>query len=121
MKDPRVEKQVRSAIGNSTNTRSIGHLGMVVGYDRYSNTANVMLSKPSSVEPGEVLTGLPCPYVPGVQYVAPEHGRLCWVEFSGDANEMAVITHFFSSSYLSTDYTKQSNAVSSIPKFVLEM
>lgn len=99
-----------------------GRYGIIMSYNAYANTATVLLSSPDSDITGDLLTNVPCPIQLGIQHVAPEPGRPCWVMFKNDRdNNNAVISHYFNPLYNKYDDMKHSTAVSGIPSFMTGM
>lgn len=95
--------------------------GMVTHYNATNNTAHVMMSRPGSDEPGEMYNNVPCPVNLGVQGVAPEPGRTCWVVFKSGNFQQPMITHFFNYNYTERDYGRSTYAPQVAPGFMLEM
>lgn len=95
--------------------------GFVASYDETKNTADVLMSRPGSDQPGEMYYHVPCPVQIGIQGVAPEVGRACWVVFKGGNFQSPIITHFFNYNYGQRDYGRSTNASQVSPGFMLEM
>lgn len=96
--------------------------GVVLSYDPASNTANVQMSKQDTSEMGQVYKNVPCPTNIGVQAVAPEQGRPCWVDFKGSGTSsdyFPVITTFFNHVYSIIDEPRQSPSVNNTPRYIL--
>lgn len=122
MKDPVVQKQIESSIREGNQKQQVtGNFGMIINYNKEKHTANVMLGHQNSNQPGQTLSSIPCPHIPGIQYTAPEPGRMCWVEFRGRDQKTPVITHFFSPSFAGTDYESHNEAYIGVPKFLVDM
>lgn len=97
-----------------------GNFGIVQTYDPATNTATVLMSAPDSDELGDLITNVPCPVTLGIQNVAPEPGRPCWVVFKGAQNDRkAMISHYFNHQFEKFDHPKLYNARSSIPRYSL--
>ena len=121
MRDPEVRSQIESQLHAIQNNQTTGCQGVILQYFNERNSATVLLSRQNSNLPGEVLNSVPCPYIPGLQYAAPEPGRMCWVEFRGDNHNTPVITHFFNSNFQNVDYEAHSDSRTNIPKFMIDM
>lgn len=98
-----------------------GVLGVVSSYDRYRNTASVIISKPDSDEIDEILNNVACPVLLGIQSVAPTPGRPCYVVFKGGNRSQPLITHFYNHRYDQFDYGKQTAADIALPNFLLNL
>lgn len=121
MKDRELDRQISNQVNSIKNKPKTGSQGVVLQYHSEQNTATVLLSRQNSSLPGEVLNSVPCPYIPGLQYAAPEPGRMCWVDFRGDNNANPVITHFFSTNFRVTDHQAHNRSNTNIPKFLIDM
>lgn len=95
--------------------------GIVVGYDPEFNTATVLTAKHGTDVPGEMFFNVPCPVTPGIQGVAPEIGRPCWLAFRNPESPTPIIVSFFSMNYQEKDYLPQNEAVNPLPRFMTEM
>lgn len=95
--------------------------GIVMAFDEKENTATVLLAYPGSDMPGEFYTNVPCPTHLGLQTVAPEVGRPCWVAFKDGLQSSPVITHFFHHSHADMEYEKQYTAENNVPRFMMEL
>jgi hypothetical protein len=98
-----------------------GRYGVVTSYNSVSHTVTVIISGPSSETADEILTNVPCPVILGIQSVAPEPGRPCWVMFKDGKIGSPLITHFYNHQYVTYDYPKQSKAPIGIPNYFLEL
>ena len=96
-----------------------GTFGTVISYNSMTNTATVVISKQETNHIDEVLYGVPCPTFIGVQMVAPESGRPCWVVFKNGDITQPLITHFYNHKYPVFDSPKQVNSNNIIPTYLL--
>lgn len=93
--------------------------GVILEYDKKTNTASVLMSQGTSDLPGEILHKVPCPMPsPGVQGVSPEMGMQCWVEFKAKSMNHPVITSFFNHFYDQVNFAKLTNARAPLPRFM---
>lgn len=116
-------QQVRDIISqHSAEGNGGGRYGIVQSYDTRTNTATVLMSSTDSDAVGDILTNVLCPVTLGIQTVAPEAGRPCWVVFKGERNDKkAMISHYFNHRFDTYDYSKQYNTNSSMPRYMLGM
>lgn len=101
-------------------TRQPGY-GLVMGYDPHTNTATVLTAQAGTNVPGQLYHNVPCPVTPGVQGVAPEIGRPCWLSFRDPQTSTPMIVAFFSMNYEEKDYKDQTKAINTIPHFMSEL
>jgi hypothetical protein len=95
--------------------------GIVVHYNPQKNIASVLLAQPATDLPGEIYHNIPCPVQIGVQSVAPEVGRQCWVTFKNQNPAFPVITHFYNYFFETADYEKQTNAMAPMPRYIYNL
>lgn len=97
-----------------------GTVGVIQSYNTETNTATVLISSPDSDVPNDLMTNVICPITLGVQNVAPEPGRPCWVVLKGGMNDRkAMISHYFNHNFSAFDYGKQYQARASVPRYQL--
>jgi len=116
-----IEECVKSKVYSDRVQHPSGVLGVVASYDRYTNTATVMVSAADSDVVEEIMHKVPCPVLLGVQSVAPEPGRPCYVAFKGGNRNQALITHFYNHMYDEIDYSRQNKADVSLPSYLLNI
>lgn len=121
MQNRQINNQINQKITNSNMQGAQPGYGLVMEYNEEDNTATVLLSRPGSDLPGEYFTGVPCPTMLGVQNVAPETGRPCWVVFRDGVQTSPVITHYFNHAYQDMEYDKHYYAVNTTPRFMMDL
>lgn len=115
---PKFDSYVDRKILSNEQTASRARSGVVMSYDKFTNTATVQLSAPDSDQLGDIITNVMCPSFPGVQMVSPEPGWMCWVAFmSINDDHNPIITHFFNHRYAKYQYPRQSNARNGITTY----
>jgi hypothetical protein len=113
------QQQINDSINQHTAQNVAGRLGVIMSYDKYTHTATVAITKEQTDEIDEVITKVMCPVTLGVQAVAPEPGRPCWVVFKDNNITQGLITHFFNHRYSTYDYPKQSKTHVTVPSYLL--
>lgn len=119
MKDQDLKKCINSSIQGDRAQRPHGVLGVISSYDRYNNTATVIVSRPDTDEVEEILRNVPCPVLLGLQSVAPDPGRPCYVVYKNGNKSQALITHYYNHRYDHFDYSRQTRADIAIPSYLL--
>ncbi len=123
MNNPNFEKKLNQKVVRPKMTQSVtSGYGIVLSYSSAANTANVQMVKQDTPEMGQVYKNVPCPTNMGVQSVAPEQGRPCWVDFKGSGTSsdyFPVITTFFNHAYNTIDEPRQSTSVNNTPRYIL--
>lgn len=121
MRDNEIAKKIHETISADRAQKPNGVLGVISSYDRYTHTATVIASRPDTDEVEEILQNVPCPVLLGVQAVAPEPGRPCYVVFKGGNRTQALITHYYNHRYDQYDYSRQTKADVAIPSYLLNI
>lgn len=94
---------------------------MVVSFNPYTNTCDIVTSQPGSDEMGEVLTNVPAPLQDGVQASAPKPGTMCWIAFRDGTRGDPFISHYFDANFQKFNYQKQYNAKMDTPRYLISM
>lgn len=116
-----IQNQIRQAALRERAQHPSGVLGVVISYDSESNTATVVVSSADSDDIEEIIYKVPCPVLLGIQSVAPEPGRPCYVIFKGGNRSQALISHFYNHLYNDKDYVIQSRADMAMPSYLLNI
>ncbi|HJS83582.1 MAG TPA: hypothetical protein VJ742_12185 [Nitrososphaera sp.] len=119
---PKFEKKVRDEIvGQVMRESQQPGYGLILAYDKYTNTATIITSQPGSEQMGEIYKNVPCPVNMGIQSAAPKSGYPCWIQFKDGTMTQPYITNYFNPLFRDLDYTNQYRAVNDIPMYMLEM
>jgi len=121
MKNYKVDKQVQEQIGIAKRKDARPGYGLIMHFNVLDNTATVAMSRPGSDQMGEIFSNVPCPVQLGVQTVAPEVGRPCWLEFKDGTQSNPIVTTYFSHSYDELDYDRQYYIDNDTPRFMTEL
>lgn len=115
----RVQKQIDQTIRDDRYKKLSNAVGVILSYDKFANTATVMVSKSETDEAEEILKNVPCPTNIGVQMAAPEPGRLCVVIFRNGNITQPLITNYYNHRFSQYDYNRQSPTQVDIPSYLL--
>lgn len=121
MQNHNLNRKIGEEIASANKREFQPGYGIVISYDEEDNTATVLLAEPGSDAPGQFFNSVPCPTTPGIQSVAPEIGRPCWVSFRDGLQSSPVITHFFHHSHADMEYDQQYYAINSTPRFLMDL
>jgi hypothetical protein len=119
MANQKVQKQIDQTLQNQHYQKLTDAVGVILSYDRFANTATVLISKSETDEAEEILKNVPCPTYIGVQMAAPEPGRPCVVIFRNGNITQPLITHYYNHRYSEFDYGRQSPTQFDIPTHLL--
>lgn len=122
MPNPKFDQHIKSKIAQERAEESSGRYGVIMSYDKNENTATVLLSAKDSDGVGDLITGVLCPVYPGIQMVAPDAGRPCWVVFKDrKGDKFPMVSHYFNHNYRKYDYKKQTEHFIGLPRFYTAM
>ncbi len=121
MDNVKLDRYIADALLRDRQSRAVNRSGVVASYDPVSNTATVIMSDNFSNQVKDVVRNVLCPTSNGVQMVAPEPGRGCWVAFDGVDQQYPHIVSFHNTLYAKYDAEKQTEAYSGMPKYMLDM
>lgn len=96
-------------------------MGIVLKYNREKHEVTIVTARPGSNQLGEMYTRVPCPQTNGVQTVAPQVGRPCWISFPNGEQSSPVVTGFFNPYYRDNDFENESIAINDTPRFMMEL
>lgn len=115
----KTSEQINEHFDQAFYRKANGRIGTIASYNPYENTASVIISSEQSNDVDEVLTNVPCPVTMGVQSVAPEPGRPCYVIFKNGSVTQPLILAFWNHRYSQFDYDRQTKALNSVPSFLM--
>lgn len=110
----KISDQIEEAKFRSNKTRP----GTIMNYNSSQNTATVIVDEKFSSVIGNMLANVPCPFIYGVQTVAPAPGTRCLVGFRDEHEDDPYIIMYFNDpgSYKNTRNTSVDTGV---PKFMV--
>ncbi len=115
---PKFDNKIQSKIDNARMRQSKTRPGVVMKFDPITNSADVILEDQYSGEIGNILSGVPCPTLPGIQTVAPNPGTRCLVGFRDDNERFAYIISLFEEGTLDSNYMYNYTVNTGVPKFM---
>lgn len=119
---PKFEKKIKDNIITPARQQiNTSGYGIIMNYDPGMNQATVMMSAMGSDFYGQMYHNVPCPTNIGVQVVAPEPGRPCFVNFKDNNDSYPVIVTYFNHVYAQVDFSRQTTATNNTPRYMLDM
>jgi hypothetical protein len=115
---PKFDNKIQTQIDQSRMRQAKTRPGIIMSFDMKMNTASVILEDQYSGQIGNILHGVPCPVVVGIQSAAPEPGTPCIVQFRDDNESDPYIISYFDKASVGTSYARNYTANSGIPKFM---
>jgi len=116
---PKFDQKIQDVINNTNLQRERTRNGVLISYDRLRNTAKVMLEDKYSDSISDVLTNVPCPFVGGMQVVAPEPGTRCVVGFRNTSETNAYIISFYASPVNMNSFIRNNYATTQVPRYLV--
>jgi hypothetical protein len=113
--DQKINDQITAKKFEQTRTRP----GVVISYDKSTNTATVLLDEKYAGTVGDIVNNVPCPFNYGIQTVAPHGGLRCLVGFRSDSERDPYILTFFMDPYDTAKNMNNSVSDTGIPKFMV--
>lgn len=122
MRNPKFEQKIKDTlITPALQQDQKSKYGIIVNFNKKTNSAMVQLINPMSHMLAEVVTDVPCGYQSGIQMEAPTPGRLCMLSYLDSAGAHPVITQLFSAAYSTFDYETHYYADSGVPLYMRMM
>lgn len=117
--NPKFDNYIKSQADRTSAQQATSRYGIIQDYNPSTHTATVLLPDQDSDAIGEILRNVPCPVTLGVEMVAPEAGRPCWVAIRrGQSSRGAIITNYFHHNFSRVDGPKKANLRSGVPSFM---
>jgi hypothetical protein len=116
---PKFDKKIQDQIDNTGFRTSRTRPGVVMSYDKVSNTAVVALDEQFSDAVGNIIRNVPCPFVRGVQVVAPTMGTRCLVGFRDNNETNPYIINYFDDGYSKLNHYHNTVVRTGIPRYMV--
>lgn len=114
---PKFDKKINDHIDRSRFLQSKNRPGTIMSYNSHNNTATILLDEKFSSVIGNAIMDVPCPFIYGVQSVAPAPGTRCMVAFR-DENESEAYVMMYYNEPRSYKNSINKNIYTGIPKFM---
>jgi hypothetical protein len=114
---PKFEKRITDKIEDNKFTSTKNRPGTIMMYDSIKNTATVLIDEKFSDNIGTLLPNVKCPFVYGVQTVAPSPGTRCMVGFRDEHEDSAYVLMYFNVGH-SHKNIRNSILDTCVPKFM---
>lgn len=116
---PKFDKKIQDQIDLSQMRQSRTRPGIIMDYNKVSNTATIILDEQYSETMGSVIKNVPCPVHRGIQVVDPRMGTRCLVGFR-DANEASpYVLNYFEDGNSKFVYNRNYHVDTGIPRFMV--
>jgi len=117
---PKFDKKIQEQIDNTRLRESRTRPGVIISFNKVTNTATVVVDDQHSGKPGAVLKDVPCPITKGLQTVSPFMGTRCLVGFRNTEETDPYILNFFDDTRASSYYNRSYSVDTGIPKFLID-
>ena len=115
---PKFDKRITDRIDEASFRQPKNRPGTVMAYNSAQNTATVMVDEKYSDLIGNILANVPCPFVYGVQTVAPAPGTRCLVGFRDAEEKQPYVLMYFNENH-SHKNVRNTSIDTGIPKFMV--
>jgi hypothetical protein len=115
---PKFDQKINDHISASKFQESKTRPGLIMIYDKETNTATVLLDERRSGAIGDIVNRVPCPFTYGVQAVAPSAGMRCLVGFRNDSERDPYVISYMIDPLDTSKIIINNNIDTGIPKFM---
>lgn len=116
---PKFDKKIQDQITANKMQDAKTRPGVIMSYDKITNTAIVLLEDHYSNGIGNIVKNVACPYTRGVQTVAPVSGERCLVGFRDNNEAKPYIIDYYDDIQLNKNYFYNNTVNTGIPKFMV--
>lgn len=114
---PKFDKKITDQIEDAKFRQVKNRPGTVMSYNPAQNTATVLVDEKFSSTIGNMLANVPCPFIYGIQSVAPSPGTRCLVGFRDEHEDDPYIIMYFNELH-SYKNTRNTTVDTGIPKYM---
>ncbi len=115
---PKFDKKITDHIDDAKFKQIKNRPATIMGYNSGQNTATVMMDEKFSSTIGNMLPNVPCPFIYGIQSVAPSPGTRCLVGFRDEHEEEPYIMMYFNEIH-SYKNTRNTVVDTGVPKYMV--
>lgn len=116
---PKFDQKINDHILNNKFQETKTRPGIVMSYDKMTNTATVLLEERYGGTIGDIVNRVPCPFNYGIQSVAPHTGTRCIIGFRDDSEREPYIVTFYIDAYDVSKNIINTHIDTGIPKFMV--
>lgn len=116
---PKFDKKIQDHITSAEMQKAKTRPGVIMSYDKVTNTAVVLLEDQLSENAGNIIKNVACPYTRGVQTVAPVVGERCLVGFRDNNEARPYIVNYYQDIGVNKNYSYNYTVNTGIPKFMV--
>jgi hypothetical protein len=116
---PKFDKKIQDQITTTEMQKARTRPGVIMSYDKVTNTAIVVLEDQYSDSVGNVIKNVACPYTRGVQFVSPVPGERCLVGFRDNNEAKPYIINIYQDLGSNANYNYNYTLNTGIPKFMV--
>jgi len=116
---PKFDQKINDQISNHKFQQSKTRPATIMGYDQRTNTATIMLDEKYSNTIGDMIANVQCPFLYGVQTVAPTPGTRCYVAFRDNAEREPYIIGYFNDENSGFKFIVNNSVDTGIPRYMV--
>jgi hypothetical protein len=116
---PKFNQKIQDHIDQNLIIQNKNRFGIIVSFDKYTNTAKIILEDVNSELLGSVLNKVPCPAISGIQTTAPRIGTRCVVGFRSSQESNPYVVAYVNDNLGTNFYSKNYSVTTGIPRFMI--
>jgi len=116
---PKFDKKIQDHIDLARMQNARTRPGIIVGYSKQNNTANIILDEQYSDQMGSSLRNVPCPITQGLQTVSPVLGTRCLVGFRDNNESSPYVLNYFEDNNANIYFNMNYGVRTGVPRFMV--
>jgi len=116
---PKFDKKIDDQISNHKFQQPKTRAATIMGYNQNNHTAMILLDERYSNNIGDMMANVPCPFIYGVQTVAPTPGTRCYVSFRDSAEREPYIINYFNDGNSGFKFIVNNSVDTGIPRYMV--
>lgn len=116
---PKFNQKIQDHIDQNLMIQNKNRFGIIISFDKHTNTARVLLEDVNSELLGSVLDKVPCPLISGVQMTAPRIGTRCVIGFRGTQESNPYVISYINDTLNNASFIKNYSVNTAIPRFMI--
>lgn len=117
---PKFDKKIQDQIDLTSLKTAKTRPGTIINFNKYNNTATVVLDEQFSDSIGNIVTNVYCPVSRGIQTVSPVMGSRCLVGFRDNSENNPYIINFFEDTISKPAFLGNYTVRSGIPGYMVK-
>lgn len=116
---PKFDQKIQEQISRTQLQQPRSRPGVIMAFDKYNNTATIVLDDHNTELMGAPIHGVPCPVNKGIQSVAPSIGTRCLVGFRDTNESDPYVLNYFEDTSRNPSFTNSYIVDTGVPRFLV--